>query len=166
MKRYLRCLAWFAIIGVLMCLVATGLGRQSTPGAAVVSGFLVFVSGQFVLKLVLEPVVSFKESLGALSAFCLANSAGISNANASKAHRAEFREVKAAVLSKKAAVPWYTAIAFLLALPEESALRKADELLNEVGYGMVGEGRLSAIETTQTLRNAGQLLGIRVFYGS
>ena len=36
----------------------------------ILAGVSVFVIGQFVLKLILEPIVSFKESLGALSAFC------------------------------------------------------------------------------------------------
>ncbi len=37
----------------------------------ILAGVSVFVIGQFVLKLILEPIVSFKESLGALSASVL-----------------------------------------------------------------------------------------------
>lgn len=47
------------------------------------AGVSVFVLGQFILKLVLDPIVSFKESLGTLSAFFLRHQAKITNANAS-----------------------------------------------------------------------------------
>ncbi|WP_193332714.1 hypothetical protein [Pseudoalteromonas ulvae] len=48
----------------------------------ILAGVAVFVTGQFILKLILEPIVSLKESLGELSAFCLRNRAKITNANA------------------------------------------------------------------------------------
>ncbi|WP_228010110.1 MULTISPECIES: hypothetical protein [unclassified Vibrio] len=71
----------------------------------VVSGFLVFVLGQFVLKLVLEPIVSFKEALGSLSAFCLKNRAKITNANASLDDQNELRQIISIILSKKRSNP-------------------------------------------------------------
>ncbi|ELB2836537.1 hypothetical protein [Vibrio alginolyticus] len=102
----------------------------------VVSGFLVFVLGQFVLKLVLEPIVSFKEALGSLSAFCLKNRAKITNANASLDDQNELRQIISIILSKKEAIPFYSKVARLLKLPREVDLLKACKNLNFVAYEM------------------------------
>ncbi|QKU90880.1 hypothetical protein HPY16_14475 [Vibrio cholerae] len=102
----------------------------------VVSGFLVFVLGQFVLKLVLEPIVSFKEALGSLSAFCLKNRAKITNANASTGDQSELRQIISTILSKKEAIPFYSKVARLLKLPSEVNLLKACMNLNFVAYEM------------------------------
>ncbi|HCH5920277.1 TPA: hypothetical protein NK048_004818 [Vibrio parahaemolyticus] len=102
----------------------------------VLSGFLVFVLGQFVLKLVLEPIVSFKEALGSLSAFCLKNRAKITNANASLNEKSELRQIISTILSKKEAIPCYSKVARILRLPSEIDLLKACQNLNFVAYEM------------------------------
>ena len=83
----------------------------------IIAGVTVFVLGQFVLKLVLEPIVSFKESLGNLSAFCLRNRSKISNANATSELSDELKQITATIISKKQAIPFYSALAYPLGLP-------------------------------------------------
>lgn len=73
----------------------------------ILAGVSVFVIGQFVLKLILEPIVSFKESLGALSAFCLRHTAKITNCAATPDDRKEMHLVISMILVKKQGIPFY-----------------------------------------------------------
>ena len=50
----------------------------------ILTGVSIFVIGQFVLKLVLDPIVTFKTVLGELSAFFLKEQAKITNATATE----------------------------------------------------------------------------------
>ena len=136
----------------------------------IVAGVTVFVFGQFILKLILDPVVSFKESLGCISAFFLRNRAAITNVNATIDMQNELRDLISILLSKKEAIPQYNYISKALFLPPEDALIKACQSLNLVGYEMVKEtsqdnGSLKgSINILMELRNVSELLEIRLDY--
>ena len=138
----------------------------------VVSGFLVFVLGQFFLKLVLEPIVSFKESLGSLSAFCLKNRAKITNANASLSEQNELRQIISTILSKKEAIPFYSKIANPLRLPSEFDLLKACKNLNFVAYEMCKDtatyqtGTIGCTKIVFELHETSELLDLRLDFES
>ncbi len=134
----------------------------------VVSGFLVFVLGQFFLKLVLEPIVSFKEALGSLSAFCLKNRAKITNANASLDDQNELRQIISTILSKKEAIPFYIKISWLLNLPSENNLLNACKNLNLIAYEMCKEtarhkdGTVGCTQIVFELHATSKLLDLRL----
>lgn len=134
----------------------------------VVSGFLVFVLGQFVLKLVLEPIVSFKEALGSLSAFCLKNRSKITNANASLDDQDELRLIISTILSKKEAIPFYPKVARLLRLPSEVDLLNACKNLNFVACEMCKDTATHTQDITgcmkivMELHTTGNLLDLRL----
>ena len=134
----------------------------------VISGFLIFVLGQFFLKLVLEPIVAFKESLGLLSAFCLKNREKISNANASLEHQEELRLLISTILAKKESTLFYVKLAFLLNLPDEDSILKACQKLNLVTYEMCKDtarhktGTVGCTEILFNLQDASKLLRIRL----
>ncbi|WP_075498456.1 hypothetical protein [Moritella viscosa] len=136
----------------------------------VVSGVFVFVLGQFFLKLVLEPLVSFKESLGLLSAYCLKNRASITNANASLDEQDELRKIISTILAKKEATPFYSQIAWLLRLPDEENLLKACQKLNLIAYEMCRDtakhktGTAGCSEIIFNLHDTSSLLGLRLDY--
>lgn len=134
----------------------------------VISGFSIFVLGQFFLKLVLEPIVAFKESLGMLSAFCLKNRAKITNAHASLEHQEELRQLISTILAKKEATLFYSKLAWILGLPSDSCVLKACQKLNLVAYEMCKDsarhktGTVGCTEIVFNLHDAGKLLCLRL----
>ena len=134
----------------------------------VISGFSIFVLGQFFLKLVLEPIVAFKESLGMLSAFCLKNRAKITNAHASLDHQEELRQLISTILAKKEATLFYSKLAWVLHLPSDSSVLKACRKLNLVAYEMCKDsarhktGTVGCTEIVFNLHDASKLLRLRL----
>ena len=133
------------------------------------AGVSVFVFGQFILKLVLDPIVSFKESLGSVSAFCLQHQAKITNGNANDDLQCEFRRLISTVISKKMAIPFYSLICCVFNLPSKDELLNGCQNLNYIAYEMCKE---TATETrspdctkiTILLEETAQLLSIRLNY--
>jgi hypothetical protein len=100
----------------------------------ILSGVSVFVLGQFVLKLVLEPIVSLKNVFGELSAFFLKEQAKITNANATDEIQNEIKRLSSSILAHRQAVPFYKYVAFILRLPNDEAFNNACGALNKLSY--------------------------------
>jgi hypothetical protein len=136
----------------------------------ILAGVSVFVICQFILKLVLDPIVSLKESLGELSAYCLRNRAKITNATATFEMQDELKRLTATIISKKQAIPYYRVLAKILRLPSESNIIESCRSLNTISAEMVVEtsihqGKLQgAIAIVTELQNISNLLGVRLDY--
>lgn len=136
----------------------------------ILAGVSVFVIGQFILKLVLDPIVSFKESLGELSAFCLGNRAKITNANATIEMQGELKRLTSTIISKKQAIPFYRTLALILRLPSEINIIESCRSLNAISAEMVKDtsrhqGALQGpIEILMELQNISKLLNVRLDY--
>jgi hypothetical protein len=136
----------------------------------ILAGVSVFVFGQFILKLVLEPIVSFKESLGELSAFCLRNRAKIINANATIEMRDELKRLSSTIISKRQAVPFYRFFSLFLRMPSEKNIIESCRSLNAISAEMVKDtskhqGSLHGpVEILMELQNISKLLGVRLDY--
>lgn len=137
-----------------------------------ISGFLIFVFGQFFLKLVLEPIVAFKESLGSLSAFCLRNQGKITNGNATLEEQNELRLIISTILSKKQAIPFYAELSAVLVLPNSENLLLACKNLNFVAYEMYRETDMHEDTTVKyekivmELHKTSKLLDLRLDFES
>lgn len=136
----------------------------------IIAGVTVFVIGQFILKLILDPVVAYKESLGRVSAFFLKNRAQITNVNADLELQSELRGLISTLLSKKEAIPKYQKISQVLGLPKEEDLIQACQSLNLIGYEMVKETSRhnghteGSINILLELQKVSGFLGIRLDY--
>ncbi|EKO3594195.1 hypothetical protein P0F40_003530 [Vibrio metschnikovii] len=130
----------------------------------IITGFSIFVLGQFFLKLVLEPIVAFKESLGSLSAFCLRNRASITNAAATLEEQNELRLIVSTILSKKHAIPFYSQLSSVLGLPSSENLLLACQNLNFVAYEMYKETTMTKQygQIVFKLHETSKLLGLRL----
>lgn len=133
------------------------------------AGVSVFVVSQFILKLVLEPIVSFKESLGSISGFFLRYNAKITNGNANSELQHDLRILVSTVISKKEAIPFYRFFGFILGLPSEKKLLEGCRNLNFVGYEMnedtaLTSGQPNCIEISKHLNKTADLLKIRLDY--
>lgn len=136
----------------------------------ILAGVTVFVTGQFILKLVLEPIVSLKESLGELSAFCLRNRAKITNANATLEMQQELKCLGSKLISKRQAIPLYGFFAFLLRMPSEKDIIESCRSLNLISTEMVKEtsrhqgNQEGPIQILLELQKISNLLGVRLDY--
>ena len=134
------------------------------------SSLLIFVLGQYFLKLIFEPIIAFKESLGALSAFCLMNRAIITNAHASLEHQKELLQLTSIILSKKEAILGYSILARskCFNIPSERNILNACQKLNLVTGGMcpnTDSNKRTTVSCTRVfseLHDVSKLLNIRL----
>jgi len=97
-------------------------------------GVSVFVLGQFFLKLVLDPIVELKKTLGNLSALFLREQNPIVNARGSNELQTELNRLSSSLLANRQAIPWYKHMACLFGLPTEEGLLKGTESINFIAY--------------------------------
>lgn len=130
-----------------------------------------FVIGQFILKLVLEPIVEFKKVLGEVSALFLREQASITNANASETTKQDIVRLSAMLLSVKQSVPLYNRISKIFALPSEADLISGCGELNWISYHVVSDGsqippdKNYAFDINRKMKTLGEALNIKVSYG-
>ena len=100
----------------------------------ILSGVSIFVLGQFVLKLVLDPIVTLKTVLGELSAFFLREQTNITGATATDEITDEIHRLSSSILANRQAIPFYPFFSACLRLPNEKMLLKGCHTLNRIGY--------------------------------
>jgi hypothetical protein len=137
----------------------------------ILAGVSVFVVGQFILKLVLEPIVEFKKILGEISSLFLRKQASITNANASKETQAELKKLSSMILAIKQTIPFYRIISKLLGLPKDSKLILGCQSLNLISYYVIHDDpkmtpryNNHSIEINKEMRSLEETLNIRVTY--
>ncbi|NGZ19171.1 hypothetical protein G6Z94_17910 [Vibrio aestuarianus] len=99
----------------------------------VLSGVSVFVIGQIVLKLFIEPIISLKSTFGEISGLFLREQPDIIGARANEEIREEIFRFSSLLLAKKSAVPFYPVVRFFFGLPSSESLTSAAKSLNRVG---------------------------------
>ena len=107
--------------------------------STILAGVSVFVIGQFILKIALDPIVSFKTTLGELSALFLRKQAEITSATAPKSTQNEIRILTSSILAHKQAIPFYQIFSFILRLPTEEAVSDSCLSLNWLSYNVIAE---------------------------
>lgn len=138
--------------------------------ATILAGVSVFVVGQFVLKLVLEPIVGFKESIGEVAAFCLRYRAKITNRRATLEMQEDLKCLIASMRAKRQAIPFYRLLRYVFALPSDKNLVAACQSMNLVSMEMVketsrqNEDLPGCIEIMWEIQNVETCLNIRLDY--
>ncbi|QBQ55775.1 hypothetical protein [Nitrosococcus wardiae] len=138
-----------------------------TMFATIFAGVSVFVLGQFVLKLVFEPIVAFKEVQGELSHLFLFHQAKITNAYRTQVLHDEVRRISAQILAKKEA---YRLLSQLFGLPREQTVIDACRALNRIarllmeGSSDTGQKVDRPKEICQAMTEVEQKLRVRVSY--
>jgi hypothetical protein len=140
---------------------------DSSVFQTIIAGVSVFVLGQFVVKLVLDPLVRFREALGHVSAVFVENQSKITNANGSDELSQEIKLASARLISLRQAVPLYGAVAFMSRLPSKSALLEGCRSLNFIASSILepenGDDAPASIDAEMTKLQ--QSLKITVRYG-
>lgn len=111
--------------------------------ATIVAGVTIFVFGQIVLKLLIEPIQKLRETIAEV-AFHLANDdAVVHGAGIVKEERCEvvsenFRRLGARLISSQHLVPFYGHLRKVFSLPEQANVEKAAERLSTIPAHMYG----------------------------
>lgn len=136
--------------------------------STILAGVTVFLVGQFFLKLVFEPIISLREALGNVSAFCLSHNSKISNGTCTQEMHDELRKAVAAVIAKHNAIPLYSISRRLFNGPSSENIIDGCRCLNLVGYNMNEDidngGKKDCIKIIKGLKEAASLLRIRLYY--
>jgi hypothetical protein len=143
----------------------------------VLGGVLIFVVGQIVLKLVIEPAQELKRSLGSTSHALLLHQAKLTNASSDKEIAAEMKSLSAEIVSKSHAVLWYAFVRIVFGLPSKKNILMASRQLNSISYGVLEESKKFedssnfnakktdfALENTTAIVEVGRLLGLKTTY--
>lgn len=127
----------------------------------VISGVLIFIIGQIILKLILDPAVKLKETIGNVSALFLREQNKITNLSASDETLQKMKELASSLMAQKQAIPLYAATRFIAQLPPEKRVENACGQLNKIS-GLAGESCSKALQGNngeEQVINAMDLLG-------
>jgi hypothetical protein len=135
----------------------------------VLSGVIVFVIGQLVQKLVVDPVAGFREWRGKIAYLLLHLQSKIANAsNTDVDVQAEFKRHAASLMVAMHQIPAYRLTRRIFHLPSRDAVLMAAQQLNLLSYnvGPIGpsDKTAAAIENMQALRKIEELLKIKARY--
>lgn len=120
----------------------------------VFSGVAVVVISQLILKIIIDPVVSFREVLGEISHLLLYNQAKITNANGGEELRDEIKRSSARLLAKKEAIPLFKYVRKVFGLPKESSVIEASQSLNLIGHNII----YSSKEYERSIDTVGEII--------
>ena len=132
----------------------------------IVAGFSVYVFGQMAIRLVLDPVVKFKEKLGELSSLLIKEHQRLQEMNVEPETQYDLVVFCSEILASKRSVPCYSLIARVLRLPQETSVIEACEALHWIAQARMTGPRLdeqrsmAQIEMINKLRLIGGSLGI------
>ncbi|ULN67039.1 hypothetical protein MID13_18145 [Vibrio gigantis] len=137
----------------------------------VLSGVSVFVFGQILLKLFIEPVVTLKTTFGEISGLFLREQPKIIGATAKVETREDMFRFASLLLAQKSAIPFYCFTRLLFGLPSEKALLSAARSLNRLGSltnekapDITGENKYKAV--LDSMKNISDKLKIITDYAA
>lgn len=98
--------------------------------STVLAGVAVYVVGQFVLKRMIDPYVSYKEQLGAISALFLSKQASIIGVRHDAELVNELKSAAALLLSKRASISFHKVMVMVKCLPSDKEVLMAAQCMN------------------------------------
>jgi hypothetical protein len=141
-------------------------------------GIVIFVVGQIILKLIIEPTQELKKSLAGTSHAMLLHQAKLTNATPDKEIAAEMKSMSVEFVSKSHTVLWYPFVRIVFGLPSRKNILGASRQLNLISYGMLEESKKFeesmawnakrtdfAMENAKAIREVGRRLGLKTTYG-
>ncbi|EAO9544925.1 hypothetical protein AWI62_05630 [Salmonella enterica] len=140
---------------------------NSSTSSTVITGVLIFVIGQIILKWFLEPLLSLKEQLGKTSALFLREQAIITNCSNKNDIVNQLKESASSLLAKKSAVTWYCLFSCFRLVPSAENIQNASQSMNLIA-GLIqknnNEGNV-ATDIYSEMEKIANYLKIIVKYG-
>lgn len=134
------------------------------------AGVSVFVLGQFFLKLVLDPIVEMKSTLGRLSALFLREQAKITNARANEETQKELKKMASELLARRQAIPSYKIMGWIFGLPSSDRILSACKSLNWIAFHVLEDApkippkQDVPIEIYKEMKSIQENLGVVIAY--
>ena len=140
----------------------------------IVVGVIVFAASQYVLKLILEPITSFRRTLSDISSTILFHQARITNARPDDAISQELKRLSASLRAGMNEIRFYGFLSELriFGIPPRARIREACRELNLVSHAMSPVSREIEpsknkdwpSENTRAIYRIGELLGVSTSY--
>jgi len=131
----------------------------------IITAVVVFVISQYFLKIIIEPMVSLKSTLGEISALFLREQRKITNASATADIQEKIWALSASLMSISTAIPFYKRISFLVNLPSEKSIDGACGSLNWIAYNIVKSENVDFEKIIQHMKKIASELNIKTEYG-
>ena len=137
-----------------------------TPLVTFVVALSVFVFSQYVLKLVIEPIVEIRRVMSKTSMWFLANQSDLSASEANQPYVAELRAFVSELWALSNSIPAYNVLAKILGWPNSVALLKLSGKLNLLSYNFHEYGTASSDERFRLATEIGDILRLPTSYHS
>lgn len=136
-----------------------------TAGLTIIGGVVVFVVGQTILKVLLEPVSELRRSIGFVSSVFLRHQAKITNGRCNDEMQDDLHQAASQLLVNAQAIPLYRLCGKVFKLPPDAELIRAAHAMNLIASRGRGEETQGSVEEfNRSLREVGESLRIRVDY--
>ena len=99
-------------------------------------GVVVFLIGQYLLKMVIEPIQAFRAALARLSNTILRHQAKITNATVDDELSGKLSDHSAEIVSAAATIMFYRAARLFFRLPKKTGVTLAARSLNHIAYSL------------------------------
>lgn len=137
--------------------------------STIVAGVLVFVVSQFILKIVLEPSIELKRTIGELANELLSQQAKITNNNdPCGTISSDLKKFSARLLSGTFVLPAYSFFNGIFNLPSKGRIREACQQINLIASNLQqeagGNKREHCKENFDALRIIEERLGVSTIY--
>lgn len=146
---------------------------------SVVGGFIGFISGQFTLALVINPMQEFRKVIGEASYILLKYQSKLTNAVIDAEVSDELKSISAKLVSSTNTISLYPTISMIFGLPSKSNVFGAAQEMNLLYYNALSESRAfdaqnehddtqkkrnHAFENHDAIKKISKLLKIKVTY--
>lgn len=133
----------------------------------VISGVLIFVIGQIILKWFMEPLLSMKEQLGKTSALFLREQSVITNYSDKDDVVNQLKECASSLLAKKSAITLYCLFSCIRLVPSAKNVQNATQSINLIA-GLIQQNDKkgnAAMDIHAEMEKIAKYLKIVVKYG-
>jgi len=151
--------------------VAVAQMEISTVAQTVIAGTLIFVAGQLLLKLVIDPVHQLKRTLAEISNTFVRYGHVIHNPDAITPELRDevydkLRQLSGQLYGDMALIPWYEQTSFLFCLPRKDKVYEAAKNLIGAGNWMYGNSAKKFDHTVRNIQRACDNLGLYIAPGN
>ncbi len=101
--------------------------------STIISGVIVFILGEYILKLIILPVNELKMVIAQIQSLCLRNTSAINSTIENPEMANQFYDVSTNLLIKSQSITFYKYSRYGLDLPSENDLLEVSKRLNMIG---------------------------------
>ncbi|MEI8615031.1 hypothetical protein P4S54_15750 [Shewanella sp. PP-He15 brown] len=137
---------------------------MSTVFETVIAGVTVFVTGQIIIKFMVEPILELKSLLGKITQIFLRNQGQIISANANQEIEDLIFTLASELLQRRQAILWYKYLSCIYGLPTYKNVLNAAKELNLIGNLVSTQKADEQVKIYNAMAKIEQYLKINISY--